>query len=75
MFHKFSYFCNIFIFCREAFEKVQFTASYLLNQVAQRPSIGIVCGTGLGGFTDVVENAISFSYADIPHFKASTGMI
>lgn len=36
------------------------------------PKIGIVCGSGLGGLVDIIENPISIPYAKIPHFPRST---
>lgn len=35
------------------------------------PKIGIVCGSGLGGIGDIVEDPVSFSYADLPGFHVS----
>ena len=35
------------------------------------PKIGIVCGSGLGGIGDIVENPVSFSYSDLPGFHVS----
>jgi purine-nucleoside phosphorylase len=37
-----------------------------------RPSIGLVLGSGLGAFADSLEEAVAASYAEIPHFPAST---
>ena len=37
------------------------------------PAIGIICGSGLGGLTDLLEQAIAVPYKDIPHFPQSTG--
>ena len=36
------------------------------------PKVAMVLGSGLGYLGDQVENAVAVSYADIPHFKAST---
>ena len=36
------------------------------------PKIGIVCGSGLGGLGEKVEDKISIDYKDIPHFPVST---
>lgn len=37
-----------------------------------RPTIGLILGSGLGGFADVLERPTSFSYADLPGFPAPT---
>lgn len=37
-----------------------------------RPAIGLILGSGLGGFADTLENAVAVDYSEIPHFSAST---
>lgn len=41
----------------------------------QRPKFAIICGSGLGGLSDTVDDKAKaeFQYADIPHFPLSTG--
>ena len=53
-------------------EKVQQTKDYLLSQIDQCPSIGLVLGSGLGILADEIENPIYIPYNEIPHFPAST---
>lgn len=48
------------------------TADWLLAQTDVRPSIGIVCGSGLGGLADMLKHPIAFNYKDIPDFPQST---
>ncbi|XP_022100933.1 purine nucleoside phosphorylase-like [Acanthaster planci] len=36
------------------------------------PTVGIICGTGLGGLADVLEDKTTIPYTDIPHFPVST---
>lgn len=55
----------------EAFE-------YLQRQIPsglQSPTIGIICGSGLGGLADAVQPHPRYevSYHDIPHFPISQG--
>ena len=38
------------------------------------PEIGVVLGSGLGSFTDEVEDSTVIPYADIPHWPASTAV-
>ena len=53
---------------------------YLHDQVPvelQKPAIGIICGSGLGGLANVVlpQPRQTICYKDIPHFPASTGIL
>ena len=36
------------------------------------PRVGIILGSGLGGFASQVEDAVTIAYAEIPHFPQST---
>jgi purine-nucleoside phosphorylase len=37
--------------------------------------LGVVCGSGLGGLVECFdEPPVEFSYTDLPHFIASTGI-
>lgn len=40
----------------------------------QRPRVGIILGTGLGHFAEVIENPATLAYDDIPHFPRSTAI-
>ncbi|KAJ9057367.1 hypothetical protein DSO57_1023358 [Entomophthora muscae] len=39
----------------------------------QEVQVCIVCGSGLGGLADTLENTTTIKYSDIPHFATSTG--
>ena len=45
---------------------------YITGRVKQRPRIGIILGTGLGGLVDEIEIGKALKYADIPGFPQST---
>jgi len=47
-------------------------ADYIGARTDVRPAIALVLGSGLGVLADEIENAVTFSYADIPHFPVST---
>jgi purine-nucleoside phosphorylase len=49
-------------------------ARFLLSQTALQPSIGLVLGSGLGGFADELSDAIRIPYANIPFFPRSTAI-
>ena len=55
------------------FAQYKQSADYLRQRIGDfTPQVLMVLGSGLGFLGDVVENAVAVSYADIPHFKAST---
>ncbi|CAL1529668.1 unnamed protein product [Lymnaea stagnalis] len=54
------------------YEDIQRMAQVILSNTNLRPSIGIICGTGLGGIADVVENPVTVSYDTVPGFPVST---
>jgi purine-nucleoside phosphorylase len=39
-----------------------------------RPAVGVVLGSGLGGFADAVEDAVEIPYAEIPGWPATTAV-
>lgn len=47
-------------------------AEWLLERTEYRPKWAIICGTGLGGLADELQDAQAFTYADIPHFPQTT---
>lgn len=53
------------------FDRVTEAAEWLRGRGFGRAEVGIVLGSGLGPFTDAMEDAFAVDYADIPHFPAS----
>lgn len=54
---------------------LQPTADYILGRAAtagHTPTLGIVCGSGLGGLADMVDCPVCLPYTDIPGFPVST---
>ena len=47
-------------------------ASFILARTKLRPRIGLVLGSGLGGFADSLCDAVKVPYADIPSFPCSS---
>ncbi|MBC8336458.1 MAG: purine-nucleoside phosphorylase, partial [Anaerolineales bacterium] len=41
-------------------------------RVETRPRIGMILGSGLNGLAESVENAVSISFGDLPHWPVST---
>ncbi len=56
------------------FDRAESAAQFLLAQTTVRPAIGLVLGSGLGGFADEFAEATRISYANIPSFPRSTAV-
>lgn len=54
------------------YEEVEKIKNFLLSKTTIRPTVGIICGSGLGGLVANVQNQESFKYEDIPGFPVST---
>ncbi|GLH00041.1 S-methyl-5'-thioadenosine phosphorylase [Gryllus bimaculatus] len=57
---------------RYTFEIVDEVANFLLSRTVVRPTVGIICGTGLGSLAEKLEDKAIFKYEDIPHFPVSS---
>jgi len=47
-------------------------ANYLLKAVPNRPVVGVICGSGLSGLSNCVENPVTVYFHDIPGFPQAT---
>jgi purine-nucleoside phosphorylase len=56
------------------FAGAESAAQFLLSQTSLRPTIGLVLGSGLGGFADELSEATRIPYASIPSFPRSTAI-
>jgi purine-nucleoside phosphorylase len=56
------------------FARAASAAQFLLGQTPLRPAIGLVLGSGLGGFADELSEATRIPYANIPFFPRSTAV-
>jgi purine-nucleoside phosphorylase len=54
------------------FTKAGAAAQFLMSQTAVHPKIGLVLGSGLGGFADELSDAAQIPYTNIPFFPRST---
>ncbi|CAL4064793.1 unnamed protein product [Meganyctiphanes norvegica] len=54
------------------YDELKQCSNYLLERTQLRPKIGIICGSGLGGFADQLSDQDVFPYTDIPNFPTST---
>lgn len=64
------------IFCKNSkrmLEEIKKTAEFIKAKTSDfRPEIGVVLGTGLGGFADKIDTKYAIEYKDIPGFPVST---
>ena len=56
------------------FTSAESAAKFLLLQTQLSPTIGLVLGSGLGGFADELSEATRIPYANIPFFPRSTAI-
>lgn len=56
------------------FDRAECAAQFVLSQTALRPAIGLVLGSGLGGFAGELSEATRIPYENIPFFPRSTAV-
>jgi purine-nucleoside phosphorylase len=56
------------------FSKAGAAAQFLMSQTPVQPKIGLVLGSGLGGFADELSDATQIPYTNIPFFPRSTAV-
>lgn len=54
------------------YEAVADIKAFLFNKTSIKPTVGIICGSGLGALADSVKNPFKINYEDIPNFPVST---
>jgi purine-nucleoside phosphorylase len=54
------------------YEQVSEAAEFVRARTSLRPTIGVVLGSGLGGFASRIEGAVTLPYSEIPNFPQST---
>src|SRR5271168_45838 len=58
----------------DIYDVVEAAARLILGRTPLRPRIGLVLGSGLGGFADSLNDATRIPYAEIPAFPRSTAI-
>ncbi|MEX2597718.1 MAG: purine-nucleoside phosphorylase [Salibacteraceae bacterium] len=53
-------------------DRINETVASIYSRIKERPTIGVVLGTGLGGFVNQLDIELEIPYASIPHFPVST---
>jgi purine-nucleoside phosphorylase len=56
------------------FSRAQQAAKFILERTSLRPRIGVVLGSGLGGFAEELCEGSRICYGDIPFFPVSTAI-
>ena len=54
------------------YDKISAAAEYIRARVSIHPTVGLVLGSGLGGYADTLEDAVRISYSEIPNFPVPT---
>jgi purine-nucleoside phosphorylase len=56
----------------DLFTKAEAAVTAIRERATVAPRLGIILGSGLGGFASQVSGAVAIPYAEIPHFPQST---
>ncbi|KAG8190251.1 hypothetical protein JTE90_001335 [Oedothorax gibbosus] len=57
---------------RYSYERIVEIADFIKNRSTHRPTIGVICGSGLGGFANSIDKTDVIPYAEIPGFPVCT---
>nr|XP_022911629.1 purine nucleoside phosphorylase-like isoform X2 [Onthophagus taurus] len=57
---------------RCTYDDLMITAKYVLDRIPKMPSIGIICGSGMGALADTLQDKTIIPYGEIPNFPVST---
>lgn len=57
---------------KQANIQIQEATQYIKSKINVDPDIGLILGSGLGVLADLIQDAISIPYEQIPHFPVST---
>lgn len=55
-----------------SWDKMEFAAASLRHKLTEEPQVGLVLGSGLGGFAETLENPIYVEYKSMRDFPVST---
>jgi purine-nucleoside phosphorylase len=53
------------------YDRVQEAAQAVRQRTSLVPQVGLILGSGLGGFAETLEDKVAIDYGDIPHFPRS----
>ncbi|MDQ0233585.1 purine-nucleoside phosphorylase [Metabacillus malikii] len=55
-----------------SYEQIKEAASLISNKYSEKPTIGLILGSGLGVLADEIESPVKIPYESIPNFPIST---
>ncbi|MGI9427339.1 MAG: purine-nucleoside phosphorylase [Bythopirellula sp.] len=58
----------------ELFDQIEAAKAAIQKQWSETPRVGVILGTGLGGFADQIEESVAIDYEEIPSFPRSTAV-
>ncbi|CAN0408285.1 unnamed protein product [Lampetra fluviatilis] len=58
--------------CSAAMHALEASSLWLRARAPAPPRVAIICGSGLGGIADRLQEPVAFDFADIPNFPSST---
>lgn len=56
----------------EQYEKITAATAFIRQRWSLAPKVSIILGSGLGGISNALADAVTISYDEIPHFARST---
>lgn len=62
-------------FSQGSLEEVEALATLISGKIKHAPKVGIVCGSGLGGLGEMVEDKQIIKYSELDGFPVSTGRL
>lgn len=54
------------------YDSIQETAAAIRERTSLQPKVGLILGSGLGGFADTLSDAVVIPYGDLPNFPTSS---
>lgn len=54
------------------YDQIEEAAAFVRGRIKSSPTVGVICGTGMGELGDKPEGLVKVPYQEIPHFPVST---
>lgn len=56
----------------DQYDKITEATTFIRARWSREPKVAIILGSGLGGISEALSEAVTISYDEIPHFARST---